>query len=368
MKRINNLYQSVISLENLRKADELARCGKKRSKGVRLHDLNREENIVSLYESLKNKTYKTSAYETFIVREKKERLISRLPYYPDRIVHHAIINICGPIWEKINTKDTHACIPNEGVQGSYRSITRALKDKQHTKYCLKIDIKKFYPSINHAILKEIIRRKIKDNELLWLLDEIVDSAPGLPIGNYTSQYFANLYLSYFDHYVKECLHVKYFDRYADDMVFLSDTKESLKAVLLTVKQYIADNLKLELNNNYQIFPVANNHKDKNGRGVDYVGYVFYHSETRIRKYIKQNLCRKVSKINKTQISYKKYISALCGWLGYVKYTKSDYLLRKVIKPEYYEQIRNKLWKEQSTTNNPKSCKPGEMELTITGGI
>lgn len=113
-----------------------------------------------------------------------------------------------------------------------------------------MDIRKFYPSLNHDILKAIIRKKIKDNDLLWLLDGIIDSADGVPIGNYLSQFFANLYMAYFDHWVKEELKAKYYYRYADDIVLLSDSKEQLRSWLLAIKLYLTNVLKLKLKDNY----------------------------------------------------------------------------------------------------------------------
>lgn len=113
-----------------------------------------------------------------------------------------------------------------------------------------MDIRKFYPSVNHDILKAIIRKKIKDDDLLWLLDEIIDSADGVPIGNYLSQFFANLYMAYFDHWVKEELKVKYYYRYADDIVLLSNSKDQLRNWLLAIKVYLTNMLKLKLKDNY----------------------------------------------------------------------------------------------------------------------
>jgi len=210
MKRINNLYNKIISIENLNLADKKARKGKLHSYGVIHHDLNRESNIIALHELLKNETFKTSKYYIFKIYEPKEREIYRLPYFPDRILHHAIMNILEPIWMSIFTKDTYSCIKKRGIHGCMKAVKFALKDVENTKYCLKIDIKKFYPSIDHDILKLIIRKKIKCKDTLLLLDNIIDSAPGVPIGNYLSQYFANLYLAYFDHWIKEIKKIKYY--------------------------------------------------------------------------------------------------------------------------------------------------------------
>ena len=217
MKRIGNLYQQVYGLENLKLADIKAGKGKSAQYGVKLHNKNREANLFALHLMLKNKTYKTSPYTTFKIYEPKEREVFRLPYFPDLM------------------------------------------------YCLKLDVRKFYPSINHYVLKKMLRRKFKDADLLWLLDEIIDSAPGLPIGNYLSQYFANFYLAYFDHWIKEEKRVKYYFRYADDMVILSDDKSYLHDLLKEIGKYFNEELKLEIKSNYQIFPV-------DSRSIDFVGY------------------------------------------------------------------------------------------------
>lgn len=156
-----------------------------------------------------------------------------------------------PIWVSVFTADTYACIKGRGIHLLLKNLRKTLdKDPEGTKYCLKLDIKKFYPSINHDILKQVLRKKIKDEDLLWLLDEIIDSAEGVPIGNYLSQFFANLYMAYFDHWVKEELKVKYYFRYADDIVLLADSKEQLRSWLVTIKLYLTHVLKLRLKENY----------------------------------------------------------------------------------------------------------------------
>jgi retron-type reverse transcriptase len=207
MKRINNLYKQICSIENLMLADSIARKGKLTQPGILRHDQIREKNIRDLHLMLKNKTFTTSAYTTFTIYEPKERLIFRLPYYPDRIVHHAVMNILEPIFVSTFTADTYSCIKKRGIHAAAAAVKNALKDTADTNFCLKLDIKKFYPNVDHEILKQLLRKKIKDQDLLWLLDGIIDSAEGLPIGNYLSQYFANFYLTYFDHWMKEVRHV-----------------------------------------------------------------------------------------------------------------------------------------------------------------
>lgn len=176
MKRYNNLFDKIVSLDNLYLADKKARRNKSNRKDIKEFDQNKEESLKKLQQDLINGTYKTSEYNTFIIREPKERLIFRLPYYPDRIVHHAVMNIMEPIWVSIFIKDTYSCIKHRGIHEALHNVKEALKDVDNTTYCLKLDIRKFYPSIDHEVLKSIIRKKIKDWKLLQLLDEIIDSA------------------------------------------------------------------------------------------------------------------------------------------------------------------------------------------------
>lgn len=331
MKRIGNLYDKICSLDNLKLADEKARKGKLLSHGVKKHDLNREENILKLREMLLNGTYKTSRYEIFKIYEPKEREIYRLPYFPDRIVHHAVMNVLEPIWVSIFTADTYSCIKNRGIHAAAKSLKQVLKDNpEGTTYCLKIDVRKFYPSIDHGVLKGLVRRKLKDKKLLALLDEIIDSADGVPIGNYLSQYFANLYLAYFDHWIKEDKKVKYYYRYADDIVILSESKTYLHSLLREIKAYFGD-LKLEVKKNWQVFPVK-------ARGIDFVGYVFYHTHTRMRKSIKQRFCRRMARLNKrkTEVTEEVFKQAICPWWGWAKYCDSKNLIQKLSKTSKYE--------------------------------
>ena len=300
MKRIGNIYDKIISLENLQFADEKARKGKLKTYGVKVHDRNREANLLALHEALKAGTYRTSEYSTFKIYEPKERIIFRLPYFPDRIVHHAIMNVLEPIWLSVFTADTYSCIKKRGIHAAAKKLRHVIdKDKQGCTYCLKIDIRKFYPSINHDVLKSIVRRKLKDTRLLKLLDEIIDSAEGLPIGNYLSQYLANLMLTYF----------------------------------------IAEETKLQVKDNKQIFPVGKDHRDRHGRGIDFLGFVFYLNETRLRKRIKQNLCRKCAQLlkRKNPIDAKDFKQAIASWWGWCKYSDSDYFINKLnVKIQPYE--------------------------------
>ncbi len=321
MKRIGNIYETIYSKENLILADKKARKGKRHQPGVMYFDQDKDVNIDKLHLMLKNKTYKTSAYTTFPIYEPKEREIFRLPYFPDRIVHHAVMIPLKPIFVSTFTADTYSCIEGKGVHAASFALRKALKDVPGTKYCLKLDIKKFYPRIPHDILKKLLRRKIKDNDLLWLLDGIIDSAEGVPIGNYLSQYFANFYLTYFDHWIKENKGVKYYFRYADDMVITSDSKQYLHQLLADIRVYLHDELKLEIKDNYQIFLVAK-HRRARGRGIDFVGYVHYHEHTGLRPSIKKSFARMIHK--------RKNRASIASYSGWAKHCNSKHLLKKLL--------------------------------------
>ena len=315
MKRKGNLYEKICSIENLMLADSIARKGKLNQPGVISHDKHRVSNIQKLHEMLLNKTYRTSQYTTFTIHEPKERIIFRLPYYPDRITHHAVMNILEPLFVSTFTSDTYSCIKGRGIHAAAEAIRKALQDKPSSQYCLKMDIRKFYPNVDHEILKQLLRRKIKDKDLLWLLDSIIDSAEGLPIGNYLSQYFANFYLTYFDHWIKQDRKVKYYYRYADDLVILSSSKQYLHGLLSDIRIYMLENLHLQVKDNYQVFPVES-------RGIDFVGYVFYHTHTRLRKSIKKNFARVLSRGNNPQ--------SIASYKGWAKHCNSKHLLKKLL--------------------------------------
>jgi retron-type reverse transcriptase len=332
MKRIGNLYDKVCMMENLILAYNKARKGKSQQYGVRLFEKDLEKNLIELQKELVSLTYKTSEYSVFTIYDPKEREIFRLPF-KDRVVHHAIMNILEPIWTSIFISNSYSCIKGRGIHGALKHIKRDLQNYENTIYCLKLDIRKFYPSIKHDILKSIIRKKIKDNKLIYILDGIIDSAPGVPIGNYLSQFFANLYLSYFDHWMKETKKVKCYYRYADDIVILADDKYYLHNLFLQMKDYLSKNLQLEIKKNYQVFPIEK-------RGIDFVGYVFYHTHILMRKSIKKTLCRKVSKLNRRNLSTDEFKQQIAPNIGWAKHCNSRNLLKKIIKDEEVCRIWN----------------------------
>lgn len=314
MKRLGNVYDSIISVENLLLAHKNACKGKSNQKGVIEFKKNLMVNIETLHERLKLCNYVSPEYKMFLIYEPKEREIFVLPY-PDRIIQHAILQKIGDMFKRTFTKNTYSCIKGRGVHSAKRNIEKALLDKEATRYCLKIDVTKFYPSVNHEILKSLLLRKLKDIKLIKLLFAIIDSSPGLPIGNYLSQPLGNFYLSYFDHWLKEDIKIKHLFRYCDDVVIFSDNKPELHEILAKIKVYLKDNLRLQVKGNYQVFPVES-------RGVDFLGYKMFHTHTLLRKTIKQNFARML-KHNPNEQS----IASYGGWL---KHCDSINLKRKLL--------------------------------------
>lgn len=325
MKRIGNLYTKIYDLDNLYLAYSKAKTGKSKSKGVIQFESDLDNNILRIQKELIEQTYITSEYNVFTIRDPKERTIYSLPFR-DRVVQHAIMNIIESLWTSVFISQSYSSIKGKGIHGAWKHIRRDLKNRKQTQYCLKMDITKFYPSIDHHIMKQIIRKKIKDEKLLALLDGIIDSAPGMPIGNYLSQFLANLYLSYFDHWLKEVKRVKYYYRYADDLIILGDSKQDLHLLRIHIQAYLSENLKLKLKSNYQVFPIVS-------RGIDFIGYVFFHTHTMLRKRIKKNFCRCVAKLNRKVITAKDYRIKICSWLGWCKYCNSKNLIKTIIKHE-----------------------------------
>lgn len=334
MKRYNNLFDKIVSLDNLYEADKRARRQKSHRPEVMLFDKNKDNLLLDLQRKLINGEYETSEYYVFKIYEPKEREIFKLPYYPDRIVHHAIMNIMEPIWVSAFVKGTYSCIRNRGIHKALKDVKFALKDEVNTQYCLKLDIRKFYPSIDHDILKIIVRKKIKDKRLLNLLDEIIESAQGVPIGNYLSQFFANLYLTYLDHWIKEQKKVRYYFRYSDDIVILGRDKQELRNLLYDIQNYLNNKLKLSFNDNWQIFKV-------DSRGIDFVGYRVFHTHTLLRKRIKKKFCKKINKLNKKQnLDKDTYKQKICSYIGWIKYCNGRNLLNKMSKyKELLEYIK-----------------------------
>jgi retron-type reverse transcriptase len=325
MKRHGNLFKKIIDLDNLHLAHRNARKGKSHYTDVKHVDVNVGHHLIELQKLLRDKTFTTSQYTTKQIYEPKKRTIYKLPYYPDRIVHHAVMNVLQPLWDKTFIYDLYSAIPGKGIHaGSYR-LRQFLRDRENTKYCLKFDVSKFYPSINHDILLDIIKKKIKCRDTLWLLDDIIRSTEGnknVPIGNYLSQYFSNLYLTPFDHWVKEDLRMKYYIRYCDDGVILHRDRDHLKHVKDLIKEYF-ESIELTLNPNTTITKVDVN-------GIDFLGYKCFRDYTLLRKSSARKFKKKIHYLETHNTDPQHTVNSVMSYLGWLRHCDSHNILSKYI--------------------------------------
>lgn len=314
MKRYNNLYPKIMDMANIELAHNNAQKGKRHYPAVLRVNRNPSDYLQRLHAMFDNQTYTTSEYQTFTkIGPKKNRVIYKLPYFPDRIAHHCIVQVLEPIWHKTFIRDTYSAIRGRGIHDGVRRMKKFLSDKENVQYCLKIDINKFYPSIEHSVMQKIIAMKIKCKNTLQLLHEIISSGSGLPIGNYLSQYFGNLILTPLDHWAKEILGVKYYSRYCDDIVILGRKKEWLHDVRKQISEYLHKNLSLQIKSNWRVFPTLK-------CGLDYLGYVFFGSHVRVRKEIVSAFKAKIDNIKKNYIRMDaiKIVSTIMSYYGWLR--------------------------------------------------
>jgi len=337
MKRHGNLFERIVDIENIKLAHKQARRGKAFYSEVKMVDADIEHYAREIQKMLVNQTFTTSQYE---VQERfdgrKMRTIYKLPYFPDRIVQHALLNVAGPVLTNSLIRDTYQSIAGRGTSDAMRRVKQLVRSSKCPRYALKIDVSKFYPSVNNDIMKQTIRRKIKCHKTLWLLDDIVDSMPGLPIGNYTSQILGNVYLSHFDWQVKQKLRPAGYFRYCDDIVFMSDSTAELMAMKSWADKELAS-LKLSIKPSWNIYNIAK-------QGVDFVGYVFKPDNTRLRRNIKENFanaCKALTKLPATT----RNLSCVMAYKGWAKACNGKSLWRKhthQVRPIYPTQIRGAL--------------------------
>lgn len=306
MKIYKHLWEKVITFDNFKIAYKNATKGKKHYKEVKCiecHGVNRY--LRKLLKEVSTKEYKVSKYDIFTrFTGDKVREIYRLPM-KDRIVQHSIMNIIEPIFRETFIKDTYSSIKGKGIHNGLKTIKHIVESGKY-RYYLKTDIHKCYPSVDKEILKSKLARKFRDNDLLWILFTIIDSCDkGLPIGNYTSQYFNNFYFSDLAHYLKEELKLDTI-WYCDDLCIFSNSKEELHGVLEIIKRKLAL-LNVQLKPNYQIYNI-------NIRSVDMLGYKTYPTHILIRKKTKQHFIDKVSKMDFNNLS-KKNINVLGSYWG-----------------------------------------------------
>lgn len=323
MKRHGNLFGRIVDPANIKAAHIAARRGKGHYSEVKMVNDNMDEMLEKIRASLVNKTFTTSSYEVEDRFDgRKIRTIHKLPYYPDRIVQHALIQVVGPIWRSTFIRDTFQSIPDRGTNDARRRVTKAIR-RDKPKYALKIDIKKYYPSVRNDLLKKIVRRKIKCKDTLWLLDDIIDSTQGLPIGNYTSQDLGNLYLCDFDWAIKH-EGVKHYYRYCDDIVVMSDSKEELHQIKAKMVDRLAL-LGLSIKTNWQVFDIEK-------QGLDFVGFVFRATHILLRRGIATKFKRKALKISRywSRMTETKIVNGLMSYWGWIKPVNAKNLWRSAV--------------------------------------
>ena len=321
MKRHGNLFDQITNLENIKLAHKNARKGKSFYTEVKMVDSDVDKYCKNIQKSLINQTFTTSQYEIEDRFDgRKMRTIYKLPYYPDRIVQHALLNIVGPIIVSSFIRDTFQSIIGRGTSDAMRRVKKVVQSAHCPRYALKIDIEKYYPSVDNAKLKIIVRRKVKCQRTLWLLDNIIDSMNGLPIGNYTSQHFGNLYLNEFDWMVKQSLKPTAYFRYCDDIVFMDDMKSKLLACKVKATAWLSK-LGLKIKPTWNIYDIYKN-------GIDFVGFVFTPFNTRLRKSIAVKFKRTCKNLSNNIKNPKNDLSKIMAYKGWVKNCNGKALWRK----------------------------------------
>lgn len=345
MKRHGNLYSKVCDFDNLLLAARKAQRGKRFKANCRNFNLDLEKNLFSIRKELREKTYNPGHYNRFRIFEPKERIISAAPYR-DRVVHHALVNVIEPIFDRSMIYDSYA---NRTTKGTHKAVNRFTEFSRKRRYVLKMDVVRYFPNIDHEILMRAVEKRIKDKDILWLTGVILDSgrekedhgclsyfrgddlfAPlerkkGLPIGNLTSQLFANIYLDGFDHYVKERLRRKHYIRYMDDMAVFDSSKERLRDVRLAMIQFLEELRLIVHVNRAQYQPVS--------QGTDWLGYRIYPTHRRLRKSnikrFRQRFEQMSEEYRKGVVDMEKVKSSVMSWIGHAKHADS-YNLRKKI--------------------------------------
>ena len=358
MKRYSNLWPAIIDFENLMQAARQAQRGKRFNPNVLIFNYQLERELYTLHQQLTHKTYRPGPYQSFEIRDPKPRLISAAPYR-DRVVHHALCNVIMPLLERTLIADTYA---NRPGYGTHRALQRFVHFARSHEYCLQCDIQKYFPSIDHEILKTILRRKIKCPDTLWLIDLIIDGSNeqipviehfpsddlltpiqrrrGLPIGNLTSQFFANLYLSPFDHFAKEKLKLRCYLRYVDDFAAFSDDYEQLADARLAMEEFLAT-LRLKMHPvKSQLFRTMH--------GANFVGFRILPDRIRVRN---DNLRRARRRLKQLQQQYaagditlEPLIQRLQSWEAHLKHGDTYRLRQKVF--ERHTFVTNNVFEDE----------------------
>jgi len=324
MRRHGNLWEKITNIENIRLAFHKAALNKNSHLNVQKTKNNLEERLENIRLSLINKTFTTSQYWEKVIFEPKKRTIYILPFYPDRIIQHALMNLIAPIWDNMFIHDSYACRDKKGL---HAGSMRTMEFVRRNKYVLKCDISKFYPSMNHDILLEIIKRKIKCPDTLWLIENIIRSFPGennVPIGNFTSQWFGNLYMNEVDQFVKHELQKKYghidYVRYCDDFCLFNNDKKILKTAREEIRKFLDEELKLKFSK-CDIFPIKH--------GVDFLGYRHFDNYILLRKRTTKRVRRRLTALprlyEKKKITAEQFRSSVASTWGWLKHANTHNL-------------------------------------------
>ncbi len=310
MKRIGFIYDKIFHIDNIIVAIMNSSLGKRDQKRVKEIIDNPEKYARQIQKMLVNKSYVPSPYIVKTLKDgatQKTRTICKPKYFPDQVIHWALMQQIQPILLRGMYLYTCGSVPGRGTGLGQKTLRKWLdKDYKGTKYCFKMDIRKFYPSVDNELLKQMFRRKIKDRDCLWLIDIIIDSAQGLPIGNYTSQWFSNFFLEGLDHYIKETLGVKYYIRYVDDLVLLGPNKKKLHSAKRLICGYLSG-VKLEMKDNWQVFKV-------NSRDIDFLGFRFFRNKTILRKRNALRIKRRFKRIGaKARLTYSDASAVVSYW-------------------------------------------------------
>lgn len=355
MKRIGFLYNKICSGENIRLAIRNSSKGKTNKRYIKQILENEDRVVLEIQKILIEKSYDFSGTRSRVIYDNssmKERTITIPRYYPDQIIHWALIQVIQPVLTRGMYEFNCGSIPGRGGRAVKKYVDKALRRKM--KYILKLDVKKFFPSVDHAKLKRMLARKIKDRDTLDLLYAIIDAGgEGLPIGFYTSQWLSNFYLQDLDHYIKEELHIKYYVRYVDDMVLIDTNKRKLHRAREKISDYLRL-YNLRLKENWQLWRVGS-------RPLDFVGYRYYGRYIKLRKRLFLHLNRVVREIKAggLNILRARRFTSLIGWSKRINFKR--YYVRK-IKPVISKKTATKYIGEYDKHQKPLSRDKHELAL------
>lgn len=344
-----SLYERIYDTKNLEESYKRTQSGNRKYRKEAIYfAMSKERKLRCLQKELEDRTYRPGSYIEFYVFEPKKRLV-HAPHIRDKIVQFSIHTVLQGIYRSVFIKDSYACLEEKGTHEAVHRIQhymRLAQWKYEEPYIVKIDVRKFFYSINRDILKTIYRKKIPESEqdFLRILDMIVDSSPegerGLPLGNVTSQDFANIYLNEVDQFCKRYLGLKWYVRYMDDICIIVKDRETARDVLAKIRTYVKDHLDLELNEKTHIYPLA--------QGINTLGFRIHTTHLEVRNSSKAAMKRRIKKIDEKvqsgRLTKKQAQQSVNAWLGHARHSNSYNLAKKIFEKYDYIQIEDKDWK------------------------